>query len=135
MMLFMLLQSQAAKAVTHKAAQEFGEMDPYGVVMMIIAMSVVFTGLILLYLTFKYVAKFYNLDIRNRLKRRHPDKEIKETDFEETSGEINAAIALALHMYRNQLHDMEDTVITIQKVAKTYSPWSSKIYGLRRAPK
>ncbi len=134
-MLFMLLQSQAAKAVTHKAAQEFGEMDPYGVVMMIIAMSVVFTGLILLYLTFKYVAKFYNLDIRNRLKRRHPDKEIKETDFEETSGEINAAIALALHMYRNQLHDMEDTVITIQKVAKTYSPWSSKIYGLRRAPK
>ncbi len=134
-MLFMLLQSQAAKAVTHKAAQEFGEMDPYGVVMMIIAMSVVFIGLILLYLTFKYVAKFYNLDIRNRLKRRHPDKEIKETDFEETSGEINAAIALALHMYRNQLHDMEDTVITIQKVAKTYSPWSSKIYGLRRAPK
>ena len=134
-MLFMLLQSQTAKAVTHKAAQEFGEMDPYGVVMMIIAMSVVFIGLILLYLTFKYVAKFYNLDIRNRLKRRHPDKEIKETDFEETSGEINAAIALALHMYRNQLHDMEDTVITIQKVAKTYSPWSSKIYGLRRAPK
>lgn len=135
MMLFILLQSQAAKAVTHKAAQEFGEMDPYGVVMMIIAMSVVFIGLILLYLTFKYVAKFYNLDIKNRLKRRHPDKEIKETDFEETSGEINAAIALALHMYRNQLHDMEDTVITIQKVAKTYSPWSSKIYGLRRAPK
>lgn len=135
MTLFAILQSQAASQVVHKAAKEFGEMDPYGVVMMIIAMAVVFSGLLLLYLTFKYVSKLYTLDIKNRLKRRNPEKEIREEDFEETSGEINAAIALALHMYRNQLHDMEDTVITIRKVAKAYSPWSSKIYGLRRNPK
>lgn len=54
---------------------------------------------------------------------------------EDIPGEVNAAIALALHLFRNQLHDMEDTVITIKKVSKAYSPWSSKIYGLRRTPK
>lgn len=131
----LLLQSQPAAPTTRKAAEEFGKMDPYGAVMAIIAMAVVFVGLILLYLTFKYVSKLYTLDIRNRLKRSHPEKEIKEEDVEETSGEINAAIAMALHLYRSQLHDIEDAVITIQKVAKTYSPWSSKIYGLRRTPK
>jgi len=135
MRMFLLLQSQAAAAVTHKTAEEFGQMDPYGFVMAIIAMSVVFSGLILLYFTFKYVSRLYTLDIKKRFKRRNPEKEITDADIEETSGEINAAIALALHMYKTQLHDMEDTVITIQKVAKAYSPWSSKIYGLRRTPK
>lgn len=133
--MFMLLQSQPVAAATHKTAEEFGKMDPYGVVMMIIAMSVVFSGLLLLYLTFKYVAKVYTLDIKKRLKRKNPEVEIRDEDIEETSGEINAAIALTLHLYRNQLHDMENTVITIHKVAKAYSPWSSKIYGLRRTPK
>ncbi len=129
-----LLQAQAAPKAMSKAAEEFGKMDPFGVVMAIIAMSVVFIALILLYLTFKYVAKLYNLDLRNKFRREKPGIEVPG-DIEEIPGEVNAAIALALHMYRNQLHDMEDTVITIKKVAKAYSPWSSKIYGLRRTPR
>jgi len=47
------------------------------------------------------------------------------------TGEINAAIAAAVHLYRSELHDFEDTVLTMKKVSRTYSPWSSKIYGLR----
>ncbi|HAH59495.1 MAG TPA: phage tail protein, partial [Bacteroidales bacterium] len=34
-----------------------------------------------------------------------------------------------------ELHDHEDAVLTIKKVARTYSPWSSKIYGLRNLSK
>jgi len=26
-------------------------------------------------------------------------------------------------------------VLTIKKVSRTYSPWSSKIYGLRKTPR
>ena len=51
------------------------------------------------------------------------------------SGEVNAAIAMALYLYGNQLHDQEDPIITMTKVSRTYSPWSSKIYGLRKSPR
>ena len=51
------------------------------------------------------------------------------------SGEVNAAIVMALYLYGNELHDQEDPVITMTKVSRTYSPWSSKIYGLRKSPR
>jgi glutaconyl-CoA/methylmalonyl-CoA decarboxylase subunit delta len=46
------------------------------------------------------------------------------------SGEVNAAIATALFLYMDELHDVEKKVMTIKKVSKSYSPWNSKIYGL-----
>lgn len=45
-----------------------------------------------------------------------------------------AAIALALSLYIQDIHDYERTILTIQKVMRPYSPWSSKIYGLRQTP-
>ena len=41
-----------------------------------------------------------------------------------------AAIATALHMYFNDVHDEESLVVTIKTVERRYSPWNSKIYGL-----
>jgi hypothetical protein len=49
-------------------------------------------------------------------------------------GEVVAAISLALSMHMQDIHDYEKTVITMQKVMRPYSPWSSKIYGLRERP-
>jgi len=49
------------------------------------------------------------------------------------SGEEIAAIVMALHQHLNA-HDTESTVLTINKVKRAYSPWSSKIYGLREVP-
>lgn len=51
------------------------------------------------------------------------------------TNEIQAAIGLALHLYLNEQHDYEKTILTIQKVIRPYSPWSSKIYMLRRCPR
>ena len=48
---------------------------------------------------------------------------------------VYAAIAMALYLYQNELHDYENTVLTINKVSKNYSPWSSKLYGLREIPR
>ena len=50
------------------------------------------------------------------------------------SGEEIAAIVMALHEHLNA-HDQENTILTINKVKKAYSPWSSKIYGLRELPR
>jgi hypothetical protein len=51
------------------------------------------------------------------------------------TGEEATAIALAIHMYQSQLHDMESLTITLQKVSRIYSPWSSKIYSMRQNPR
>lgn len=132
-MLLTLLQVKAGQRVAGEAAREFGKMDPTGVAMTIIAMSVVFVALLFLYLTFKYIAKLYNIDLRKRFRKRSPEVENIQNQ-EDISGETLVAISLALHMYHSQLQGLEDAVITFKNAAKTYSPWSSKIYGLRRTP-
>ena len=43
---------------------------------------------------------------------------------------VYAAIAAAIYLYGEELHDVENTVLTINKVSRTYSPWSSKIHGV-----
>ena len=35
---------------------------------------------------------------------------------------------------QSDVHDVEDTVLTITRVKRSYSPWSSKIYTLRETP-
>jgi Na+-transporting methylmalonyl-CoA/oxaloacetate decarboxylase gamma subunit len=50
------------------------------------------------------------------------------------SGEVVAAIALALQSHLYELHDEERTVLTITKVSRPYSPWSSKLYTMTPSP-
>ena len=64
----------------------------------------------------------------------HMYEEAKEKKLGEAPGEVFAAISLALHEH-NDMHDLEDTVLTITRVKRSYSPWSSKIYTLRETPK
>lgn len=54
----------------------------------------------------------------------------------DASAEVYAAIAMAIYMYGydHGIHDVESNVLTIDTVARNYSPWSSKIYTLRQTP-
>lgn len=49
--------------------------------------------------------------------------------------ELSIAIAAAIYLYRQEVHDYEDTVLTIKRIDRAYSPWSSKIYSLRKSPR
>ncbi len=131
---FTLMLVKAGERVAGKAAEDFGKMDPSGVAMIIIAMTVVFSALIFLYLTFKYIAKLYNVDFKKGLRVHRENMSVSDGDEEEISGDTLAAIALALHLYHQQMQGLEDAVITFKNASKTYSPWSSKIYGLRKTP-
>jgi len=114
-------------------ADKFVKYDPSGIGMALIAMSVVFCALALLFLFFKGLGFIMTKDARKAaslIKVTSPGLE-----KEGLSGEVNAAIAMALFLYGNELHDQEDPVITMTKVSRTYSPWSSKIYGLRKSPR
>ncbi len=48
--------------------------------------------------------------------------------------EIAAAIITALKLYKSNLHDQESEMLTINRIARAYSPWSSKIHGLTQLP-
>lgn len=52
-----------------------------------------------------------------------------------SDAEIVAAIAVALKMYKSDLHDRESEVLTINRITRAYSPWNSKIHGLTQLPK
>ncbi|WP_280749271.1 OadG family transporter subunit [Parabacteroides sp. PF5-9] len=106
--------------------------DPVGIGMTITAMIVVFTALVLLFLVFKQIGKSA---INASARRAQKATGIHTGQPGEISGEVLAAIGAALYELNEDIHDIENTVLTIQKVKRNYSPWSSKIYGLREIPK
>lgn len=70
---------------------------------------------------------------KDKLETVQPEvQEVKNLGDDNT--EIAAAISVALNLYLSEVHDYEQAIITMQKVMRPYSPWSSKIYGLRQIP-
>jgi hypothetical protein len=59
---------------------------------------------------------------------------LKPSSSKEVQGEVYVAIAMALYESNEDVHDIESAILTFYNIAKTYSPWSSKIYGLRQIP-
>ena len=103
--------------------------------MTITAMAVVFIGLIVLYLVFKQIGKAsIRASQRNAKKAAAATGQTISANAGQESGEIFAAISMALYEISDDNHDIENTVLTIRKVKRSYSPWSSKIYGLRQTP-
>ena len=89
---------------------------------------IVFAALIALYFVFQYIPAVLNM-INRKKQKKSGVQEIIIEDFTIT-GEVSAAISTALHLYFNEMHDDEKTVLTITKISKRYSPWSSKIYNV-----
>lgn len=124
-------------------ADQFAQNDPYGVWMAVLGMGIVFLVLLTLFIVFTNTPKLYTTDFKSLFKNMFSSKKKSPVEKiqtvakprEDMSGEVSAAIAAAIHLYRSELHDYENTVLTINKVSKTYSPWSSKIYGLRKEPR
>ncbi len=119
---------------TNDKIDMFAEKDKNGVAMAIMAMGIVFSALLLLCICFYIISK-----IGERVSSRNKTKTLSSSETEihvekgHDSGEEIAAIAMALHEHLNA-HDSENTILTINKVKRAYSPWSSKIYGLRQLP-
>lgn len=99
----------------------------------VLGYSIVFMSLLFLFITFMNLAKLIKYQTNKKLKAEGKLTEENSTE-ESLSGEVTAAISMALMLHFREVHDYENTVITIKKVQKPYSPWSSKIYGLRQYP-
>jgi Na+-transporting methylmalonyl-CoA/oxaloacetate decarboxylase gamma subunit len=118
---------------TNEKMDKFSVGDPVGIGMSLTAMGVVFSVLILLAIFFKLFTKSSIYMAARRAIRSKGEKALL-IKAEEMSGEMHAAISMALYELDNDVHDMEDMVLTISRTRRAYSPWSSKIYGLRQMP-
>ena len=105
-----------------------------GLLISVVGYGVVFLALLMLYVIFSNLTRFLIYRQRKRLKGAGLESDLQKEKLSMT-GEVNAAIGMALYLHFEEIHDFENTVLTIKKVQKTYSPWSSKIYGLREYPR
>ncbi len=109
------------------------ETDAWGGMLTITSMLVVFFALIALYLFFK---------LSGNVAKRMSERKVAKSgtlsavrSHTHLSGEVLAAISAAIHEMREDQHDIESTILTIQHVKRNYSPWSSKLQSLRKSPK
>ena len=118
---------------SNEKIENFKTNDSLGIGMTITAMAVVFLGLLLLFLIFKQVGKAAIAASKRNAQKAGAPVNVNTPD--EVSGEVFAAIATAFYEMSDDNHDIEHTVLTIRKVRRAYSPWSSKIYSLRETPR
>ncbi len=112
---------------------DFSAVGQQGITVAIIGYLIVFLALVLSFFVFSNIPKILYYKTRKELKKQKKQQVVKGNDIH-LSGDVTAAIASALYLYYNELHDPESNVITIKRVRKRYSPWSSKIYSLRKWP-
>jgi len=105
---------------------------------MVLGYFIVFIVLTLLYIVFQNLPILLRLPrkIRSYIQKRKESLNLVPADAkmkkeeQELSGELNAAISAAIHLYASEQHDEESAILTIEKVSRRYSPWSSKIYSV-----
>ena len=107
--------------------------DPHGIIMSVTSVSVVFLALLILFLCYSLIGKLVNRNWSCPFRRANADtiaqaKKSSDTENaevavaislalkEETSGEVQAAIAMALQEHLNEYpHDLESYIITIKR--------------------
>ena len=109
--------------------EKFAEADASGVGMAITAMLVVFSGLIVLYISFRLLG----LGMQSK-KAEAPKQEAKTESTpapkgDSKEGEIYAAIAMALHEELGNVHDIESGILTLYP---RDSQWNAKHLLLRK---
>lgn len=133
----MVALSLLASTAVAKGADTILEKDPHGVTVTVISVAVVIVALIGLALFISIFSKLMERGANISLRKPKAggvkgERVVASTD---ENAEIIAAITLALKLHEEDLHDRESEVITLNAVARAYSPWSSKIHGLTQMPR
>jgi glutaconyl-CoA/methylmalonyl-CoA decarboxylase subunit delta len=104
-----------------------------GVILNSVVTIIAIVVLIFLYRLFASIYTKISPNIMKRMKRKGKLFG-KESDSHMIPADHSAAIALALYL-NNELHDEESNILTIERVSRIYSPWSSKYYNMRKPPR
>ena len=110
---------------------------PDMLLMTVIGFGVVFCVLVLLIFIMKGMgAAFTRQKKAEKAAKAAAGVVVADDDHHEaiSDQEIAAAIITALKLYKSNLHDQESEMLTIHRITRAYSPWSSKIHGLTQLP-
>ena len=91
---------------------------------------IVITALVVLFLIFTGFSKLVNHDFKKGKKTTTSTTPSTSTAAGwKVDEDLAVVIGLALSLSKD-VHDEESGLVTIKRVERRYSPWSSKIYGL-----
>ena len=116
-----------------KQAEKIKHSDPVGLGLTATAVSVVFLALVCIALLISGSGRLIqNTEEKqkNKGKKAPAIKPVSDGSSANDDQEVYAALAAAIHLYNEELHDEEDTVITIQKVEREWTPWNAKYYNM-----
>lgn len=108
--------------------------DSQAWIITIVGWMIVFLALVLLVVVFNNIPRVLTFLFSKKNKAAVLNKEAIAADKKYISGDETAAIAMAIHLFFEEQHDEESNIITIKQIERRYSPWSSKIYGVRNFP-
>ena len=115
--------------------EAFHEKDPHGYWIALLAMSVVFGALALLYILFKLFGKFASRNLTEEKEQAAAPVAASSTAMSAPSGDLDgekmAAICFALYQHLNA-HDNESGVLTL--APRDGSAWSTKSNLMRELP-
>ncbi len=114
--------------------KQLKEDDPWGGAITILSMCIVILALAVLSMLFLGFGRISSALQKRRKQAAHGPAKANEIVQDADSGEVIAAIAAALAEHFSGKHDMEDYILTIRSMKRSYSPWNSKIYNLRVLP-
>lgn len=90
---------------------------------------IVICALIILFLIFKEFSKLINKDFKKKNEVNNEAPKTSTAAGWKVDDDLAVVIGLALSLSQ-EVHDTEADEVTITRVERRYSPWSSKIYGL-----
>ena len=120
----------AVCSASAKGSDTILEKDPYGLFVTVTSVIVVLSALIGLSL---FILFFGSVMKRVANKNVAQKMGVPATAAPICNSVENAEI-IAIKLDRAERHDRESEVITINRVGRAYSPWSSKIHGLTQTP-
>jgi len=129
--LFLVLSTPLFSAMTDKGTGFILKITLAGFLIVMVALTVVYLFVMLVNNVLR-VAFEYHYKRNESLKK---EKEIRESSVGKGSKiphETATAIMMAVYLFRRQSLEEEKAKLTFERWAKPYSPWSSKIYGLRQ---
>lgn len=144
----------AATPLLASNADNFKAHDPIGWMMAVIAMGVVFSALVILFICFKYLYPFmvwaglqlqkaihHETQFKQRKDKKLSDLEMRDAKrsmlVKDANGnqindqELAAAIGLALFLHEDGMHDQESGVLTLNSVQ---SAWTGAGQNQKKSP-
>ena len=106
----------------------------FGIMVSVLGYLIVLSALTFLFAIYSLIPRLLNAYTKYQLVR-SGKKECADKNSLGITGDESAAIAAAISIILNEQHDLESGTITIKRVSKRYSPWSSKIYAMNNYKK